>query len=179
MNSTKKQNKTVLLDASSAILLAKAGFHEIVTEGYTSLMSDSVFHEITRTSLPGSGEYLQLLQAGKVTVVPVVNAPKWCAADESLQKLDRGERDTILLFYEGCTDFVVTDDGAAAKYCLHNKVPFVNSLLLLRLLYQSGLIVDSLYEKGLKSLITLGWYSEKVKEYVRSCPDSELLFFLP
>lgn len=169
----------MLLDASSAILLAKAGLHEMLAEGYKNLMADSVFHEITRKSLPGSGEYMQMSKAGRVDVVPVVRAPKYCTVDESLHRLDRGERDTILLFYNGGADFIITDDGSAARYCLRYRVPFVNSLLLLRIFCQSGMITDSHYEKSFGTLLSHGRYSTKVKEYVRGCSDGELLFFLP
>lgn len=175
----KRQHKTVLLDASSAILLAKAGYHEIMTEAYACLLSESVFHEITRLSLPGCDEYRQLLQVGKVARVPMDKVPQWCEADDALHKLDRGERDTILLFHGGVADFIVTDDGAAAVYCLRNKVPFVNSLLILRLLKQAGLVADDSFARGFQTLLDLGRYSERVKEYAVNCPDSDLFFFLP
>ncbi len=180
MNPEKQQrHKTILLDASSAILLAKAGFHEILAESYSILMSNSVFDEITRKRLPGSSEYEQLLQEKRLKILPVSRPPSCNVEDSSLQKLDRGERDTLLLFYEGLGDFVVTDDGAAARFCLNGKIPFVNSLLLLRLLHYSGQIGASSYEAGFQSLLSMGRYSEKVIEYARNCPDSKLLFFLP
>lgn len=175
----RRLHKAILLDASSAILLAKTGFHEILAASYSILMSDSVFDEITRKGLPGSSEYGKLLQEKRIKVLPVLNPPSWSEADTTLQRLDRGERDTLQLFHEGHGDFVVTDDGAAARFCLNNKIPFVNSLLLLRLLHHSGMIGGSFYEAGFQSLLALGRYSEKVREYARSCPDSELLFFLP
>ena len=174
-----QQHKAILLDASSAILLAKAGFHEVLAASYFILMSDSVFDEITRKRLPGSGEYRKLLQEKRLEVLSVLSPPPWIVADAHLQRLDRGERDTLLLFHEGRGAFVVTDDGAAARFCLSNRIPFVNSLLLLRLLHRSGMIGDSSYEAGFQSLLALGRYSEKVREYARSCPDSELLSFLP
>ncbi len=179
MSPEKQLHKTILLDASSAILLAKAGFHDMVATSYLIRMSDSVFAEITRKELPGSGEYRKLLQEKRLIVLPVLTPPARSAADAPLQKLDRGERDTILLFYGGRGDFVVTDDGAAARFCLNNRVPFVNSLLLLRLLHHSGMIEDGSYEAGFQCLLALGRYSKKVIEYARNCPDSELLFFLP
>ena len=175
----RKQHKAILLDASSAILLAKAGFHEMLATAYRIIMSDSVFDEITRKSLPGSDEYRKLLLEKQLKVFPVSNPSSRSVTDASLQRLDRGERDTLLLFHKGHGDFVVTDDGAAARFCLDNRVPFVNSLLLLRILHHSGMIGDSSYRTGFQSLLAQGRYSEKVKEYARSCPDSELLFFFP
>jgi len=139
-------------------------------------MSDSVFDEITDKGLPGSDEFKQLLQEKQLIAFPVANGNE---PDVQLQKLDRGERDTILLFNKGLGDFVVTDDGAAARYCLSRKIPFVNSLLLLRLLRHSAIISDSSYKAGFVFLLNIGRYSEKVIEYARSCPDGELLFFLP
>jgi predicted nucleic acid-binding protein len=180
MNSQQRQQrKSILLDASSAILLAKAGFHEMVAASYTILMSESVFDEITRKRLFGSDEYERLQQEKRLEVLPVLNPTSWSVADASLQRLDRGERDLLILFREGRGDFVVTDDGSAARFCLSSRVPFVNSLLMLRLLQHSGMIRASSYETGFQSLLALGRYSEKIREYARSCPDSELRFFLP
>jgi len=140
-------------------------------------MSDSVFDEITRKELPGADEYRLLLQQEQLQVLPLPNPQAQSVADVHLQKLDRGERDTIRLFMEGHGDFMVTDDGAAARFCLSNRIPFVNSLLLLRLLHHSTTIEKSSYEVGFQTLLALGRYSKKVIEYARSCPDEELLFF--
>lgn len=142
-------------------------------------MSDSVFDEITRNKLPGSDEYRQLLQKKQLELLPLPNPQAQNVTDVHLQKLDRGERDTIQLFQGGHGDFVVTDDGAAARFCLNNRIPFVNSLLLLRLLHHSMTIEGNSYEAGVQTLLALGRYSKKVIEYARSCPDGELLFFLP
>lgn len=174
-----RPQKTILLDASSAILLAKAGFHEALAAAYHIIISESVFDEITRTGLAGSVEYRHLLQKEQLQVLPLPTPHTQHVTDVSLQKLDRGERDTIYLFHGGYGDFVVTDDGAAARFCLRNSIPFVNSLLILRLLYYSSRIKDDSYEAGFQSLLTLGRYSQQIKEYARSCPDSELLFFHP
>jgi len=178
MNPEKQQHqKTILLDASSAILMAKAGFHETMADSYSILMADSVFDEITRKKLPGSDEYRKLLQEIRLQVFPVTISPR-PMADTALQQLDKGERETILLFKDGYGDFVVTDDGAAARFCRNNEIPFVNSLLLLRLLSLSGRIDLSSFEAGFQSLLALGRYSEIVKEYAQNCPDSELYFFI-
>ena len=176
---TSCQHKRLLLDASSAILLAKAGFHETVATSYCILMSVSVFDEITRKGLPGSDEYRQLLGDGRLEVTPVSKPPSGWVTDTSLKGLDKGEQDTLVLFLEGQGDFVVTDDGAAARFCLKNKIPFVNSLLLLRVLHLAGTIEDSSSERGFQSLLDLGRYSEKVIEYAQNCHDRELLCFLP
>lgn len=178
-SATRSQPKEILLDASSAILLAKAGFHDKMATSYVVCMSASVFAEITSRGLGGSAAYKTLRREKQLVVLPVPTPSSWRVADASLQRLDRGERDTLLLYREGRGDFVVTDDGAAARFCLRIGIPFVNSLLLLRLLHYSGRIGGSSYEKGFQSLLALGRYSEKVKAYARSCPDSALLFFLP
>ncbi|HID70195.1 MAG TPA: hypothetical protein EYP35_07005 [Desulfobacterales bacterium] len=178
MNPEKQQlHKTILLDASSAILLAKAGFHITVAQNYSVLMSDSVFDEITRNRLPGSGEYKKLLQEKLLKIMPLAKQLSLTTDDVPLQKLDRGERDTLLLFLAGHGDFVVTDDGAAARFYLNNRIPFVNSLLMLLILKHTGKIAESAYNTGFESLLDLGRYSEKVIKYARSCSDKELLFF--
>ncbi len=156
--------------------MAKAGFHKEIADSYAILMSDSVFDEITGKGLAGSDEYKQLLLDKKLSICPVLNKK---TTDSRLQKLDRGERDILRLFHKGLGDFVVTDDGAAAKYCLNKNIPFVNSLLLLRLLHHSTIINDNDYKTGFYSLLNLGRYSNKVKAFAKSCPENELLFFLP
>ena len=156
--------------------MAKAGFHKEIADTYTILISDSVFDEITRRGLSGSVEYKQLLRDKKLSIIPVINEKP---ADSRLQKLDRGERDILLLFHNGLGDFIVTDDGAAARYCLNKKIPFVNSLLLLRLLHHSTIIDDKVYKTGFRSLLDIGRYSQTVKSFAKNCPESELLFFLP
>jgi len=148
-----------------------------MADSYSILMADSVFDEITRKKLPGSDEYRKLLQEIRLQVFPVTISPR-PMADTALQQLDKGERETILLFKDGYGDFVVTDDGAAARFCRNNEIPFVNSLLLLRLLSLSGRIDLSSFEAGFQSLLALGRYSEIVKEYAQNCPDSELYFFI-
>jgi hypothetical protein len=158
--------------------MAKVEFHETMANSYSILMTDSVFDEITRKKLPGSDEYRKLLKESRLTIFPVTIAST-AATDIKLQKLDRGERETILLFNKGYGDFMVTDDGAAARFCRNNKIPFVNSLLLLRLLFLSERIDLSSFNTGFQSLLELGRYSEKVKEYAQRCPYSELDFFLP
>ncbi len=78
--------KGILLDASSAILLAKTEFHGIMAASYSILMSDSVFDEITRKELPGSDEYKELLQDKRLRVLPVSGLS---TADTHLQKQDK------------------------------------------------------------------------------------------
>jgi len=174
-----KKHKTILLDASSAILLTKAGFHETLSKNYSVLMTGSVFNEITRNRLPGSCEYEKLLRKKLVTILPVHGSLIITGVDVSLNKLDEGERDTLISFLAGQGDFVVTDDGAAAKFCLNNSVPFVNSLLILRILHNFGRINHSTYESGFRFLLSIGRYSEKVIHFAQNCPDEQLLFFRP
>lgn len=142
-------------------------------------MPDSVFDEITGNKLPGSSEYKKLLQEKLLTVLHAPEPSTITDVDASLQKLDTGERDTLLLFFTGHGTFVATDDGAAAKYCLNNSIPFVNSLLVLRILHHSGIIEANTYRAGFSSLLAVGRYSEKIINYAQNCPDNELLFFLP
>lgn len=174
-----KLQKKILLDASSAILFAKADFHIIVALNYSVLMSESVFAEITRKRLPGSREYEKLEYEELLIVLPRQESAPIKDVDIALHKLDHGEYDTIRLFFAGHGDFVVTDDGAAAKYCLNKNIPFVNSLLMLRILFQSGKIENSTYKTGFRKILSLGRYSEKIIRYARSCPEQELSFFLP
>jgi len=58
--------RKVAIEASTAIIIAKAGLSDHLSNLYHIAMAKSVFEEVTRQNLPGSKEYLQLEREQKV-----------------------------------------------------------------------------------------------------------------
>ncbi|MBN2159942.1 MAG: hypothetical protein JW807_11150 [Spirochaetes bacterium] len=98
--------------------------------------------------------------------------------DLILQGLDVGERDTIRLFRAGIGEIIILDDWKGASYCKNNAIPYINALLVPRILLLAGIISKSESEESMSRIVENGWYSQWVIDYARFCPDEKLLPFL-
>ena len=128
--------KRVLLDSSSAILLFKTDLLDALVAEYQVSITPSVKHELTSENRAGAERILHLIHVEKIRLTGHQNTSFIkSTSSSSSSSLDRGERDTIRCFEAGRYDFIITDDGKAAKYCSLNDIPFINALLLPRVLY--------------------------------------------
>lgn len=159
--------KKVLVDSSSAILLYKAGLFIRLTQIYRVMLAETVFYEMTRDGYPGA----DVFEDSAVTIFPV--------SVEKGGPLSKGERDTVAGYHQGLGDFVLTDDGAAARYCKGSGIPFINALLVPKVLCFGGAIDETEQQKATILLLKLGRYSRKVVEYAETCGRRELRFFIP
>ncbi len=165
------------MDASSAILLCKANLHLIVSEMYNVVMSQSVYEEITDNSYPGAKEYQQLLADKKITVqVPIAGAVP-DSVSCGLHKLGQGERDIIRLYYAGYGDFIMTDDGAAARYCKSEQIRFINALLIPKIIKCTGQQSDAYCQDAFDSVMSIGRYSSWVINFAEKCEREELSYY--
>ena len=96
-----------------------------------------------------------------------------------LRSLDQGELDTIMCFASGNYDFIITDDGKAARYCKEKRLPFINALLFPRLLDFAGLMSRQDSNDKMDAIIHLGRYSREIIESARSCRKESLTFAIP
>jgi hypothetical protein len=158
--------KTVLVDSSSAILLYKAELFQKLTEIYGVMLAEAVWDELACDGYPGAEEFKE----SDVMLFRVFT-------DDT--PFGKGEAATIAGYLQGFGDFVLIDDGAAAKYCKEKGIPFINALLLPKILYLSGIVDGTEYRKMAEHLTSLGRYSRKVIEYAACCGRSELEFFFP
>jgi hypothetical protein len=178
--STRLPNMTppALIDASSAILLFKAGLIKICCDGFRLLMTRSVFDEVTVPAQPGATA-LQAIAGRRpgVTVLdaPVVSLPKRTA---DLQRLDRGERDTLQHYLNGAARFVIIDDGKGVKACRRHGIPHVNALLCPRLLCYAGWMADLHARLSFARIASLGRYTTAVVKWAETCDESDLAFFI-
>lgn len=172
------KQKKVLVDASSAIILAKACLSSHLITTYSVIMAKSAFNEVTRHSLPGSKEYLQFADNKKISI----KEPKRLRLNsipQQIKSFGRGEADTLLLYYEGLGDFVLIDDGAAAKYCKQEQIPFINALLFPVILETAGIENQGFTKYFFDIICKAGRYSETILNFAQNCPEEEISFFLP
>lgn len=165
----------VLIDASSAILLYKAGLFESLLQYYSVNVAKTVVKEMTKTGYPGAA-YFSAYCKKKMLTVHEADPPEAITGSASLHD---GEKETIALFQQGTGKFIITDDGRAARFCKSNDIPFINALLLPRILFDNQMISPKAYHNQLNSISGLGRYSEKIINFARNCSKQELAFFKP
>jgi predicted nucleic acid-binding protein len=172
--------KKSILDASSAILLFKVDLLKELTDVYHVFVTRSVLQELTRRNHQGADTFQRFTSLKKIRIIDLENVLLKCkTSGDSLCFLDKGELDTIKCFGAGDHDFIITDDGRAARYCKKNGLPFINALLFPRLLYFADLI---LWQKSINktdAIIRIGRYSTEVIEWARNCQKESLSFAMP
>jgi len=168
-----------MIDASSAILLAKAGAIESCCRMFRLQMTRRVFEEVT---VPGhmGAERLKTL-AGKRPGIAVVADPAGHLPDRAavdLRGLHRGERDSLHHCLMGAARFVIIDDGQAVRVCRRHGIAHVNALLCPKLLLFSGRITGQRAHFLFARIAALGRYSEDVRRWAESCGPTDLEAFL-
>lgn len=172
--------KKILLDTSSAILLFKAGLVNELTNVYHVFVTGSVLQELTRENHPGAATFFEYFFLQKIRGIgegDILFQSEIPTA--SLRSLDQGELDTIMSFASGNYDFIITDDGKAARYCKENGLPFINALLFPRLLNFAGLISRQDSNDKMDAIVHSGRYSKEIVEWARSCRKESLTFAIP
>jgi predicted nucleic acid-binding protein len=168
--------KTVLVDASSAILLHKARVLLQVQAVFRLCVAAAVYEELTLKRRPGSRTVALDRRDGRIRVVRPQNHVNYPRLPTSLH---RGERDTLRCYLDGGTDFIIIDDCRGAGYCRREALPYVNALLCPRLLAAAGRLSPTEARAAMFRIAHLGRYSEWVKHYAATCSDSALATFLP
>lgn len=169
----------VLMDASSAIILFKCSFFEPVIKYFNIIMAESVYSEITREDREGAGAFICFRKEERIHIHDNVEK-KDCSQGQfqPLKGLGSGEQDTIRLYQMGIGDMIILNDGKGASYCKKNDIPFINSLLVPRILHLGGLIGKEERNSAMKCIMTYGRYSTKIIEYAYGCGDETLAGFL-
>lgn len=166
----------VYADASSAILLEKAGLFEPLAEIFRLVLAGSVFDEITLPGYAGAPVFAAAKQHKKIRVQSPMPGR---LHDASLDTLDRGEKETLCLFLEGRGGFILMDDKKAILWCLKNHHPFINALLVPKLFWYGGWMTKDACKNKMDTLCHVGRYSEKVKAFAFDCTPDDLSFFAP
>ncbi|MCP4021851.1 MAG: hypothetical protein GY729_08415 [Desulfobacteraceae bacterium] len=170
--------KSLLIDSSSAILLYKAELFHLVAGGYKMIMAQSVFKEVTKRGYPGENAFNSLLKKDLL----FVEKPKTNELLEQTRsknnQMGKGESDTINLYPYFSDSFLIMDDGRGAKWCKQTNIPFINALLVPKVLWLSDLLTKESCMTKMISLCELGRYSNKIKNYAFSCSPEDLEFFV-
>ena len=173
---TNKMTPRVLIDASSAILLFKSGLIKACCQMFHLFMTRSVFNEVSVPAHPGARELHAL--AGRHPGVIILDDPAGSlpgsAAD--IQRLHRGERDTLHHYLNGASRFVIIDDGKGVQACRRHGIPHVNALLCPRLLSFSGWMPEPHARLFFSRIASLGRYSAAVVKWAGTCEKSDLMF---
>jgi len=170
---------TAGLDASSMILLCKAASDRdelwgLLSDLYVLAVPVAVWGEITRFGYDGAAFF-----AAHADLFAIIDDAE--AAGQELPRepsIGIGERSAVGLYLSKRAAFVVVDDRRAAQFCRKLRIPYVNALLLSRLLVLADLLDRPAGELLLERLATIGRYSKEIIRYARQCPDADLLGFL-
>jgi hypothetical protein len=169
--------KSILIDASSAILLFKSGWMDPLMEHYRVGTGPAAFREMTVADYPGASAFRQWQQEERLVLhahcLPAVSV----GTDRN--GLDPGERECITLFLSGIGMFVVIDDGPGAAFCRREAIPYVNALLIPRLLSPASATARANVKTAMQQIFAIGRYAPWVLEYALTCPSEDLMFFLP
>jgi hypothetical protein len=136
-----------------------------------------VFREMTVPDHPGAGAFARWQQERRLALHTRNGA---CAVlPSALKRLDAGERECIDLYLEGAGKFIIIDDGPAAAFCRRRAIPYVNALLVPRLLTPLPVQDRTEVKNAVLAIYAKGRYAPWVLEYALTCPDEDLTFFLP
>jgi hypothetical protein len=167
--------KTAIVDASSAILLFKAGLFERLIRTYAVTFPKAVWAELTAEGYPGAGEFRRAVRLRRAAVQPASGLP----LPPEAAALHAGEREAVGLFLSGVGDFLVLDDRRGALACRALSIPFINALLFPRILWFSGRMAESGFRRASARVSAAGRYGPEVLAIARSLGKAELLPFLP
>ena len=171
--------RNVLIDSSSTILLFKSGLLDTVIEYYDIIMTESVFNELTQSNHTGSDEIKQFAHNNLIKILSAQIMKKPLESEHiSGRALGRGERDSIISYLHGVGDFIIIDDGKGAGYCKKYEIPYINALLVPRIMRIAKTISDVEFELSTRTIIGCGRYSEKIIEYAQTCTDENLNLFI-
>jgi hypothetical protein len=168
-----------IIDASSAILLYKADLIDISCQMVQLLMTRSVFEEVTVPRQIGARQLHRL--AGRQPGIIVLGDPSNSGCDshaDDIERLGRGERDTLKHYLNAAAPFVIIDDGRAVRICRRYGIPHINALLVPKLLYFSGRLSMDQMDRFFTRLCSIGRYSDFVVDWARGCGAGQLDFFL-
>lgn len=161
--------RRVAADSSSIILLQKVSLLERFLANYQVVIAGEVYKEITRPQKAGAAE-LQRLFMGAVQP----------AGENHIHKgMGRGESETICLYEENRAEFIIVDDKKAAQYCRTHDIPFINCLLLPRILHAAGCIGSEQCRGVLPVLIREGYYSKSIIGQAQDIAGPVLKRFYP
>jgi predicted nucleic acid-binding protein len=154
-------DKTLVMDASSLILLGKCSLIEVLSKEFRVIIPRKVFDEVADEEIvkqyPDANVIAELVHDGKIEVTPIEKR-----SVKFPITLDEGETEAILLARQTENAILVTDDGKAIKACRYLKVPFIISPKVVTDLYRTGKISMTEAKRSIEKLGIIGRYSPEI-----------------
>lgn len=158
-----------MADASSLILLAKAGVLETFAARNRTVLPKRVYDEVVRGKEKGRLDSLlveKLVQQGNLVVAEPAKATR--SHIERTFGLRGGEADVTALALER-KSAILTDDKKCMQAAKVLNIDFTTSLGVVVGLYKHGALARRGAEEALAALETYGWYHpDMVREYRRA-----------
>lgn len=164
----------IYTDASSAILLYKVALFNLVAELFDLVVSPAVLYEMTQPGYPGSKTFALDCREGRFRV------QSGLFDDTAIPAyLHTGESQTIGLYLSNRDGFILIDDGKAAQWCDAHDLPFINALLVPKLLLYSGYLTARVCSQRMNALCSIGRYAKPIRDWAFDCTLKDLLSFIP
>ena len=172
--------KAALIDTSSAILLYKADLLDRLVGSYQVRMAEAVYAELTVDDrYPGAVAVRGYRRDRRISVLADGEPADCLERHPELGGLGAGERDTLCRFIEGLADFVIIDDGRGAAWCRDREIPYVNALLIPRLMRLAGRMTHALARRASRRITRVGRYSPEIIAAAAGASPRHLAPFLP
>lgn len=152
----------LVLDASTAILLAKIDLLRDVASRGAVVMADTAVHEALAKDTDDARMIRGLLEEGRIQ-----RAAPPGRADTLMKdfRLDRGEAETISVA-QGTGARCATDDGPAIRCCRVLGIPFTSAIGLLAAMTEARIVEPALALALLAKLERFGRYDARILEDV-------------
>jgi len=166
--------RSVIIDSSSAILMYKSNIIPALLKYCTPVIPEEVESELTVPGYEGSEFFTDLCSKEIIKVYE----PEELISYEPAGSLHRGERDVIALFFNGKGDFIIIDDGRGGGFCRDHKIPYINTILAVKIFLFKQLITETEYAAAWRWLLANGRYSQKVIGWAEKADKGTLAFFI-
>ncbi|HNX25400.1 MAG TPA: hypothetical protein PKG60_15240 [Spirochaetota bacterium] len=166
--------KSVIIDTSSAILMYKCHTIPALLKYCSPVISSAVKAELIVPGYEGWEFFTELCRNSMIKVLELETEK----ADELAGSLHIGERSAIALYYEGKGDFIIMDDGKGSAFCRDNKIPYINALLAVKILFFKRLVTETEFDNARRWMIANGRYSKKVIEWAENADENLLSAFI-
>ena len=155
---------TIVADASSLILLSKAGLAEELAQKISVIIPQKVYEEIIKGLEKGRYDsiLIQRMVAEKIVIVEKAD-PKIMKRMQSLFSLHGGELEVISLAKKDST--ILTDDKKCMNAAKALKINCITSPDAIVALWKTGAISKIKAQEGITSLEEYGWYSKKIMKH--------------
>ena len=183
--STLREKKVMALvysDASSAILLYRAGLFEQTAEVFSLVLTHSVFKELNRDGYPGAELFRDMAASRQIQILPACPDLPSGQGMNGFSGMHKGERETIAQYLGPDTplrSFILMDDGQGARFCHRHRIPFINALLVPKIFWYSGRMNETCARGKMETLTQLGRYSRQIISKAAALSQTDLAHFIP